>query len=86
MNAKRIAAIAALLLIIVMYAATLIAALTETPGSDVLLRASIFCTVVIPVMIYGFTLISRGIRGPRDSKEDDSEDTDQTSKKDDSVK
>lgn len=56
-KAKRILALVGVFLLVAMYAATLIFALTDNPHSFTLFKASIYCTIVIPVIIYSGTLI-----------------------------
>ena len=52
-NAKRILALAAAILLFGMYLSTLIFALIGSPHSIDLLWASIACTIVLPVLLYG---------------------------------
>lgn len=59
MKIKRIFALIAVIFLIGIYAFTLIAAISGSPDTDYLLRASIFCTAVIPVMLYAWILIYR---------------------------
>ena len=47
------------ILLIGMYVCTLIFALIGSPASDDLLKASIAATILIPVLLYGFILITR---------------------------
>lgn len=56
-KAKRILALAGVVLLVAMYAATLVFALIDSPHSFALFKASVYCTIVIPVIIYGSTLI-----------------------------
>lgn len=60
---KRILALAGAPLLFAMYAATLVLALI---GSDItlkLLRASIACTVIVPVFLYAYMLVYRVLKG-----------------------
>ena len=57
MNGKRILAIIALVLIVLLYAATLILAFIGSPSTSRLLMASLFCTIVVPVIIYVWQLV-----------------------------
>ncbi|HJA71915.1 MAG TPA: hypothetical protein IAA07_10140 [Candidatus Lachnoclostridium stercoravium] len=57
MNGKRILAIIALVLIVLLYAATLILAFIGSPSTSGLLMASLFCTIVVPVIIYVWQLV-----------------------------
>lgn len=54
---KRIAAIIGIIVIISMYLVSIISAIFATKYSYGLFMASIFCTIVIPLMIYLFTMV-----------------------------
>lgn len=56
---KRILALIGAILLICMYAATLVFALIDSPTADSLLKASIAATILIPVLLYAFILIAR---------------------------
>lgn len=56
-NAKRILALAAAILLFGMFLSTLIFALIGSPHSIDLLWASIACTIVLPVLLYGYMLV-----------------------------
>ena len=74
-KAKRILALAGVVLFVAMYAATLVFALIDNPHSFPLFKASIYCTIVIPVIIYSGTLIfnnaARRKEWPVDEKENE---------------
>ncbi|MCC8106154.1 MAG: hypothetical protein LIO99_09160 [Clostridiales bacterium] len=65
---KRIAAMIGVILLVGMYVATLVLALSSSPQAQNLLMASIVCTVVVPVLIYAMELVAR-VLGPSDKKE-----------------
>ena len=78
MTPRRILAILALILIAGLYAATIVFALIDSPFAKNCLMASLFCTIVVPAVIYGFLVITRQISGsrkdpadPHDKKSDD---------------
>ncbi len=73
MNKKRIAAIIGLCLIAAMYMATIIFALLDSPFARSCLMASLFCTIVIPVVIYGYLMFLNLCNGKSEKKETDSE-------------
>lgn len=83
MNAKRILALIGVILLLGMYASTLVFALIKSPHSAVLFKASIYCTIVVPVIIYMGTLIFKNSKNkkelpftdPNESDEDDGENT-----------
>lgn len=56
---KRILALIGAILLICMYAATLVFALIDSLTADALLKASIAATILIPVLLYAFILIAR---------------------------
>ena len=56
-KAKRILALSGVVLLVAMYVATLVFALMDSPNSFMLFKASIYCTIVIPVIVYSGTLI-----------------------------
>lgn len=56
---KRILAALGAFLLFAMYALTLIFALTDHSAAKGLLKASIACTVILPVLLYAFTLVYR---------------------------
>lgn len=58
-NAKRILALIAAILLFGMYLSTLIFALIGSPKAIDLLWASIACTIVLPVLLYGYMLVFR---------------------------
>ena len=54
MNAKRIAALTAVVLLVAMYVITLIVAIFDTSASGQLFKACLICTVVVPVLAWVF--------------------------------
>lgn len=72
---KRVLAIIGVILLVGMYALTLISAVIDSPYSEPLFKASVFSTFAIPVLIYGINLVYRLIKdrskGPDDFKEPD---------------
>lgn len=56
---KRIISIVGIILLLTMYASTLIFAIIDHSKSQGLLKASIACTIFVPVLLYAFTLFSR---------------------------
>lgn len=57
MTIKRIGAILALGLIGVLYAATIVLAFLDSPLARSCLMAALFCTIVVPAVIYGYMMI-----------------------------
>ncbi len=58
-KAKRIFALTGALLLAAMYVCTLIFALIGSEKAMVLFKASVACTIIIPVLLYGILLIAR---------------------------
>lgn len=60
---RRILALAGALLLFGMYAATILFAFIDHSSTQGLLKASIACTFILPVLLYAYTLVYR-ISGP----------------------
>jgi hypothetical protein len=60
---RRIAALAGIILLIAMYALTMVFALVKSPYSKGLLMGSIFCTIAVPVLLYAMTMVAGLVRG-----------------------
>ncbi|MGN0404928.1 MAG: hypothetical protein ACI4F1_06885 [Bariatricus sp.] len=56
---KRILALIGAVLLILLYASTLIFALTDHSQTQGLFKASIACTILVPVLLYAYTLFYR---------------------------
>ena len=67
---KRILALTGALLLVALYACTLIFALMVSPAALRLLAASVAATILIPVLLYGYILIARLLK-ERSSGDDD---------------
>ncbi len=68
MKLKRILALAAVIILAGMYGAVLVFSLSDSPAAPDLFKAAIFCTVVIPVLLYGFLLIARNVKKGREER------------------
>ena len=69
-KSKRISAMIGVILLISLVLLMLVGAFTATPESSALFQASIFCIIVIPILIYGYMLIYRVIKNKSDDKKD----------------
>lgn len=69
-KAKRILALAGVVLLVGLYLITLILALMASPATKGMLMASIGCTIVIPCLIYAMMLIAR-VLDRRNSEDDE---------------
>lgn len=69
-KSKRILALAGVVLLVLMYVSTLIFAFIDHTKSMGFLKASIACTILVPVLLYAYTMFYRLSRG-NDSGSDD---------------
>lgn len=56
---KRILAIIGIVLLVGLYASTLVFALIKTELAQDLLKVSIACTIIIPILLYSYILVYR---------------------------
>ncbi len=69
MNIRRILALAGVFLILLLYGASLVLGIIGSPKALDLLLAALFCTMVIPAMIYGCgVLLKNSDRSGKDSR------------------
>ena len=68
---KQILALTGAVLLVCMYAATLIFALIDSPVASGLFKASFAETILIPVLLYAFILITRLLKDNNDDQKDD---------------
>ena len=59
---RQVMAIVGLCLIAVMYIITIVFAVNKSPNTTGFLMAAIACTIIVPVVIYLFQLISRNLQ------------------------
>lgn len=59
MKLRRILALSGAVLLFVLYAASILFALIGSPLAQSLLMASMFCTIVVPSVLYGYTICLR---------------------------
>ena len=60
---KRIIAAAGIALLVIMYLVTLICAIFDTSNGMFMFKASVMCTVLVPILIWGYTVIYRLAKG-----------------------
>ena len=60
---KRVLAIIGVILILALYVLTFIFAIIDDPKTMSFFRASVAMTILIPVMIYGYQLVYRVLKG-----------------------
>ncbi len=61
-KSKRILAIIGIVLLVGLYVVSLISAIFVTEASATLFKVSIFCTIVIPLLIYVYMMLCRVFR------------------------
>ena len=66
---KQILALIGVILLVALYVTTLILAITDNSGTMNMFFASVVATIMIPVLIWAYTLIYRLTRGNKDSDE-----------------
>ena len=59
MKSKRILALTGAVILIALYVSSIIFALMDSPLAENLLLASLFCTIVIPAVLYGYAVALR---------------------------
>lgn len=67
---KRILALIGALLLFGMYASTILFALLDHSATQGLLKASIACTFILPVLLYAYTLVYRITNNSYDTDSD----------------
>ena len=63
MTKKRVAAVAALILIGCLYLAALVLAFIDSPFARSCLMAALFCTIVVPAAVYGYLVFTDRLKG-----------------------
>ena len=71
---KRILALIGVILLFGMYLSTLIFALMKNENASNMLMASIVCTVIVPVLLYAYTLMYRVLKDRNETQKKDGED------------
>lgn len=69
---KRVFALISAILLAGMYLSTLVFALMKNENASNMLMASIICTVIVPVLLYAYTLMYRVLNRRREEAEKDS--------------
>lgn len=70
MNKKRITAIVVLVLIALLYLATIIFAVIDSPFARSCLMAALFCTIVLPVIAYVYLKLIENLKEHKDSEKE----------------
>ena len=61
---RQVSALVGIVLLVLIYLVAFVAALISSPSANALFMASLYCTLVIPCLIYGFQLICKVFGGP----------------------
>lgn len=67
---KRILAIIGIVLLVALYVITIVLALTDDPNTMNAFRASVYCTFLVPVLIWAYTFIYKLLKNNYSSKPD----------------
>lgn len=70
---KQILALIGVILLVALYIITLVLAITDNSGTMNMFFASVVATILIPVLIWAYTLIYRLTRGNKDSADKNSD-------------
>lgn len=65
---RRILALSGVVLLIILYLLTLYCAIFDTSHGMVMFKASVTCTILLPILLWGYTVIYRLAKG-KDEKE-----------------
>ncbi len=68
---KRILAIIGIVLLFSLYVITIVLALTDDPNTMNAFRASVYCTFLVPVLIWAYTFIYKLLKNNYGDKPDD---------------
>lgn len=73
-KAKRILAAIGIVLLVSLYIITFVLALTDDPNTMNAFRASLYCTFLVPVLIWAYTFIYKLLKNNYGNKPSDKED------------
>jgi len=59
---KRVLALIGVVLLLAMYIVTFVLAMMNNPATDGLFKAAIFCTLTVPILLYGYQLIYKYLK------------------------
>lgn len=72
-KSKRILAITGIVILVGLYVVSLISAIFATEASATLFKVSIFCTIVVPLLLYVYMMLCRVFR-PKDNGDNQKKD------------
>ena len=67
---KRILAWIGIILLLLLYVCTLVSAIFVTPATQGFFKASLLATIMIPILLYGYLLVYRVIKGRNEEEEE----------------
>lgn len=65
---RRILALTGVILLAALYLVTLLCAIFDTDSSMFFFRASVMCTILIPILLWGYTVIYRLAKGKNEQE------------------
>lgn len=65
---KRILAIIGIVLLVAMYFITLLCAIFDTRNEMFMFKASVTCTILVPILLWGYTVIYRLAKGKNEKE------------------
>lgn len=65
---KRILAMTGIVLLVMMYLVTLLSAVFDIGSSMALFRASVICTILVPILLWGYLVIYRIAKGKNEKE------------------
>ena len=65
---KRILAILGIVLLVTMYLITLFCAVFDTGNGMVMFKASVICTILVPILLWGYMVIYRLAKGKHEKE------------------
>ena len=68
---KRILAWIGIILLLLLYVCTLVSAIFVTPATQGFFKASLLATIMIPILLYGYLLVYRVIKGRNNEEEEE---------------
>lgn len=72
---KRFLALLGAVLLLIMYGSTLFFAFADHSAAMGMLKASIACTIIVPVLLYAYTLVYKNIQSSQRDKDPSSDET-----------
>ena len=64
-KAQRILALIGIIVLVGLYITTFVASIINTEFSQQLFTASLYCTVIIPIMLYAYSLIYKVVKNKK---------------------